>query len=72
MAEMFKAHTGSCIYCGKDGVVEVPLDEFTAWVGGKFIQDAMPSLSAEQREQILTGTHAECWDKMFPKEDDWV
>jgi len=36
----------------------------------KYIQDAFPYLSTGEREQIMTGTHPECWEKMFPEEDE--
>jgi hypothetical protein len=36
----------------------------------KHVQDAFPYLSAGEREQIMTGTHPECWEKMFPEEDE--
>lgn len=39
------------------------------WVGGVFIQDAMPFLTADEREYILTGITAEEWDRMFGEEE---
>jgi hypothetical protein len=32
---------------------------------GEYIQDAFPTLSAGEREQLMTGIHSECWDKEF-------
>ena len=29
------------------------------------IQDIFPYLNADQREQIMTGTHPSCWNQMF-------
>ena len=37
---------------------------------GPFIQDAWPESTAEQREQVISGTHPECWNEMFGEEDD--
>jgi hypothetical protein len=41
----------------------------TMWASGVLIQNAMPNLTAEEREFILTGTTKEDWDELF-KEDD--
>ena len=35
------------------------------WKGGKYIQDAMPYLSADERELLISGTCGTCFDKMF-------
>ena len=40
-----------------------------AWESGVLIQDALPELSASEREQLMTGIHAECWDRAFPEEE---
>jgi len=29
------------------------------------IQDALPELDEDQRELLMTGTHAHCWDIMW-------
>lgn len=34
------------------------------------LQDAMPNLSADQREFLLTGYTAADWDEVFGKEDE--
>lgn len=34
------------------------------------IQDALPERDADFRELVKTGTHPECWDTMFPEEED--
>jgi len=61
--------TRTCLVCGKDGQVEVPLKGYMDWRAGAFIQDAMPDVSAAEREQIITGTHGSCWDKMMDEEE---
>ncbi len=64
-----KINTNTCVHCGKQGSIVMPEDEYnkglTAYNEGAFIQEAFPSLSAEQREQIISGTHPECWIEMF-------
>ena len=32
---------------------------------GEYIQDAFPTLTPGEREQLITGIHSECWDKEF-------
>jgi len=53
----------------------MPLDITEAqvydWVnGGVSIQDAMPQLSPEGREFLMTGITAEEWDSMFSDEEE--
>jgi hypothetical protein len=36
---------------------------------GENIQDALPELDADQRELLMTGTHAHCWEKMWGPDD---
>jgi hypothetical protein len=36
---------------------------------GELIQYAFPTLSAGMREQIISGTHPDCWDAMFADDE---
>ena len=54
--------------CNVVSVVMVNSDDYNKWRRRDKIQDAMPYLSARQREVLITGVCDECWDKM--KEDD--
>lgn len=49
---------------------EIPVTEaqFNAWKGGELIQNAMPNLTAGQREFIKTGITDEEWDATFKDE----
>lgn len=69
MATTLVLETARCLVCGKTGRIEVSADDYFTWRGGAFIQDAFPELSAPVREQILTGTHPECWDTMVGVEE---
>jgi hypothetical protein len=65
--------TRKCGMCGERGVVEdVDALGFIRWSElGENIQDALPGLDADQRELLMTGTHAHCWERMWgPQEDD--
>lgn len=61
----------TCHWCGE---YEVRLVDKHGWArfnfGGVHIQNAFPDLPSEEREWILTGTHAKCWDEMFADLDD--
>jgi hypothetical protein len=54
-----------CSDCGEQHEVEVNESDFNDWQGGKLIQVAMPYLSADDRELLISGTCGTCFDKMF-------
>lgn len=49
--------------------IPVTQEQLDAWNGGMLIQEAMPNLTADQREFLLTGSTAEEWDKEFKEEE---
>lgn len=60
--------TRVCSICGYTGELFMPAEDagygaMLRW-GGALIQECYPNLSPTDREQLLTGTHPECWDKM--------
>ena len=50
--------------------IDVTEDQLLAWEMGKLIQDAMPQLSADDREFIKTGITGEEWDQVFGGSED--
>lgn len=56
-----------CPLCKKEYTVDnIPRSGFFEWKeGGKHIQDALPELSADDREALITGVCKTCWDNMF-------
>jgi len=48
--------------------LRVPQHQIDSWVRGKLIQRAMPQLSADDREYIITGLSSEDWDRIFSEE----
>lgn len=57
--------TPICHFCRKGGQVEVPvmaMPELRDAIRGRPIQEILPSLTPSQREQIISGTHPECWE----------
>lgn len=65
--------TRNCMVCGESGFVEVPTAQYEAYQNGSLIQEAFPDMPAPLREQLLTGTHPECWEQMFAglEEDEY-
>ncbi len=52
---------------------EIPVTEtqLNNWkVGGIVIQRAMPNISADDREFIMTGITPEEWDRFVPREEE--
>ena len=54
-----------CPFCGKTGLVEVDVKQYEAWQSGTLIQNAMPTLSATEREMLITGVCKDCQNSIF-------
>ena len=59
--------TRPCAVCHMPAyVTDVDETGYLAWTEmGENIQDALPNLTADERELLMTGTHAHCWEKMW-------
>jgi hypothetical protein len=65
--------TKRCIVCLETGDVTMPRIAFFRFTQGMAVQEAWPEGSAEEREQLINGTHPECFALLFgsePEEDD--
>jgi hypothetical protein len=51
-----------CCQCKKDVRMEVGTQNLIAWKFGKHVQDALPELSADQRELFITQICGACYD----------
>ena len=60
----------TCIHCGFTNQLTLNAVDLATWRNGELIQNAFPKLNYQQRELIQTGIHPECWDDMFPKEEE--
>ena len=49
--------------------IAVTQEQLDNWRSGMLIQKAMPNLSADEREFILTGILPDEWDELFSVED---
>lgn len=54
-----------CPICGEEHSVEVVLSEYERWENGELIQNAMPSLSATEREALISGLCPKCQAEIF-------
>lgn len=55
-----------CIICRTKHTILVPTAGYKKWASGQAsIQDALPSLSAEERELLMSNICPACWDKHF-------
>lgn len=61
-----------CPVCKLDHYRELPVTqhEIELWTTGKLAQDLWPTLSADDREFIISGTHSLCWDKILGEENE--
>tara|TARA_X000001388_G_C2116505_1_gene79816 strand:- start:258 stop:458 length:201 start_codon:yes stop_codon:yes gene_type:complete len=48
--------------------INVNQSQIDKWVAGMLIQDAMPNVSVDEREFIMTGITSEEWDSTFNEE----
>lgn len=61
--------TAPCMVCGKQSTVEVDYVGYHQWLAGELIQRALPTLSADDRELLITGTCSPCFEAMFAEEE---
>ena len=45
--------------------IEVTQEQLSSWENGTLIQNAIPNLSADEREFIMSGITPEEWDSAF-------
>lgn len=50
--------------------LDITKEQYQAWQNGELIQDAMPNLTAEQREFLISGATQEEWDEAYPEEEE--
>ena len=55
----------ACPVCGRTHTVWCSREGFFRWQGGELVQDALPELSATEREQLLSGLCPECQAWLF-------
>ena len=61
-----------CPFCGKKHIVVVEEEGFRKWQEGELIQKALPSLSATEREQLISDICPKCQADIFGTEPEEV
>jgi len=56
--------------CGASFPLDVTDEQIANWRNGALIQRAMPNLTADERELLISGYCGTCFDKLFPPEPD--
>lgn len=59
-----------CPLCGIMNEIQVNENDYFDWERGKHTQDAFPYLTPYERESLISGFCPDCWERMFPIEDD--
>jgi hypothetical protein len=59
-------------FTGETNTLELELqpEQIEMWLGGKHIQNAMPQMSAEHREFLMTGITPNEWDETFKNTEE--
>jgi hypothetical protein len=57
--------TGTCPFSGNPWSCIVDADQFKSWLNGTLIQNAMPGVSLEVREMLLSGMAPATQDEIF-------
>ena len=60
----------ACRCCQGVFCVEVDAVGYEQWKAGELTQNAMPTLSAEERELLISKACGDCWNKLFPEDFD--
>ena len=63
--------TRKSVFTGIERTLEINItqDQLDAWQNGMLIQDAMPNISANDREFIMTGIIEVEWDELMSDDD---
>lgn len=60
-----KIHTKPCPECNEAIELRVTPQEHLNWLNGMLIQDAFPNMNKDDRERLISGYCAPCWDAVF-------
>lgn len=59
-----------CPTCLSEDAVVVPTEGFKRWRNGALIQRALPELTADLRERLISGTCQPCWTLLCEEADE--
>lgn len=60
------------IFTGKESSMEIPVtqEQLNKWKNGELIQNAMPNISADQREFLISGMLPGEFDGLFKDDEE--
>ena len=58
-----------CVRCKERQHITTKTEDLDSWENGELIQNAMPYLSAGEREILISGVCEACFDNMFGGEE---
>ena len=64
------AVVGRCRSCKADQRIIVPKDGYNRWKAGDYVQNALPMLSADIRELLISGFCGKCFDEICAEPTD--
>ena len=50
--------------------INITQKQLDDWLNGALIQEAMPNISPDEKEFIMTGITSEEWDETFKEDED--
>lgn len=59
-----------CVKCDNVHIILVGSNDLQRWKDGELIQDAMPYLSADEREILISNICGRCFEQMFGEGED--
>ena len=59
-----------CLRCNATHVMMVNKNDLKRWEHGALIQDAMPYLTPDERELLISGICGTCFKQLFGEEED--
>jgi len=63
--------TTTCMLCEQPVAVDqLDPQKVARWQAGEFVQNVFPDMSASEREVLVSGSHAECFDRAFPPDEE--
>jgi hypothetical protein len=60
--------TKKCPHCGETGLLEIVGDQLRDFLDEEFLYDGIQYWDREDREQMVTGTHPDCYRAMNPED----
>ena len=62
--------TPACFLCHRADHITLPAYAAAALAAGAPVQDVLPDMPRPEREQLISGTHPDCWAAAFGDDPD--